>query len=688
MNVRWWEIFHGDPNQAVADLFSGRAGVGSDHRLDVPELLYQAFPPNLANERAQLDDALLSWLLDMRENYAAQVSRLGVSVYGKRLGDALIALQLLDLPSARCRIRADLDAWLRWLLPLRLAPERDPALECWRLMTRDQRDARHAAAWLRLAANPRREYLTVALAGLRMLPNNGNARTNQVLMLQALLRHAVAAHHDASAALRFFDRRFTALRGVFPRGPQHWRQILTAVLDTADDAQERMARDLARELRSRATSRGHPARRRVADHTPVTKEQIDRLKADIDGAEHQPEVLARRVFELLEQNHRYAEATGVSYFFVRTLHNLGSRLLAQHQLGADEMARFGLMIERALIWEPADPFCWMLWADWFDIQGYRDAREWALREMLRMFPDNEPSRVELARLLMSRGTGYWDEAERWLRQAAERNPDGGHSRVVHAQVLAERGRISDADSLLAEFLERHPANVEVRQLLDLLRAGAPLDDGNAVVYEVRDGGEPVGNGEPVSWIPDSCDITDSTDVSPVLRELARRGNMAREFGGAQIANGNGHVARTELIEQETSRGDTLAGFYSQWLMPHHPFERPPHAWAWNACWHWQHAAQPEIWQRLAKKFPEMAPETDFLRILAAPHQGDSQEDVVRWFTRYETQADAVSKPVIPFMRKRLERVGDADPNERKELALAVMASAATSALDFAAPING
>ena len=274
MNVRWWETFHGDPNQAVAELFSGRAGVGSDHRLDVPELLYQAFPPNLVNERAQLDDALLSWLLDMRENYATQVSRLSVPVYGKRLGDALIALQLLDLPGARCRIRADLDAWLRWLLPLRLAPERDPALECWRLMTRGQRDARHAASWLRLAANPRREYLTVALAGLRMLPNEDNARTNQVLMLQALLRHAVAAHHDANTALRFFNRRFTALRGVFPRGPQHWGQVLTAVLDTAEEAQERMARDLARELRSRATSRGHPARRRVADHTPVTTEQL------------------------------------------------------------------------------------------------------------------------------------------------------------------------------------------------------------------------------------------------------------------------------------------------------------------------------------------------------------------------------------------------------------------------------
>ena len=688
MNMRWWETFHGDPNQAVAELFSGRAGVGSDYRLDIPELLYQAFPPILVNERAQLDDALLSWLLDMRENYAPQVSRLSLPVYGKRLGDALIALQLLELPGTRCHIRADLDAWLRWLLPLRLAPERDPALECWRLMTRGQRDARHAAAWLRLAANPRREYLTVALAGLRMLPNEDNARTNQVLMLRGLLRHAVATHYETNSALRFFSRRFAALRGVFPRGPQHWEQVLTAVLDTADDAQELLAKDLARELRNRAASKGHPARRRVADHTPAAKEQIDHLKADIDGAEHQPEVLAKRLFELLEQNHRFAEATGVSYFFVRTLHNLGRRLLELHQFGANEIARFGLMIEWALVWEPTNPYCWMLWADWFNVQGFRDAREWTLREMLRIFPDNEPSRVELARLLMSRSTDYWDEAERWLRQAAERSPDGGHSRVVLAKLLAERGRISDADTLLAEFLERHPANANVRQLLDLLRAGTPLDDGSAVAYEVRDGGEPVGNGEPVSWIPDSCDITDSTDISPVLRELARRGNMAREFGGAQIANGSGHVARTELIEQETRRGDALAGFYSQWLMPDHPFERPPHAWAWNACWHWQHAAQPEVWQRLTKQFPEMAPETDFLRILAALHQEDSQQDVNRWFTRYETQTDTVSKPVIPFMRKGLGRVGDADPNERKELALAVMASAATSTLNFTAPVNG
>ena len=112
MSDPWFEAFRRDPDRAVADLFSGRAGAGSDLRLDVPELLYQQFPPSLADERAQLDDALGSWLSDMREGYASRVQRLGFSVYGKRVGDALVALQLLDLPRTRGRIRTDTGACL------------------------------------------------------------------------------------------------------------------------------------------------------------------------------------------------------------------------------------------------------------------------------------------------------------------------------------------------------------------------------------------------------------------------------------------------------------------------------------------------------------------------------------------------------------------------------------------------
>ena len=245
----WIEVFRGDPDRAVDDLFSGRAGVGSNLRLDIPEFLYQAFPPSLTDERKLLDVALSSWLANMREDYADQVARLGYPVYGKRLGDALIALQLLDLPETRRRVRADVDTWLRWLAPLRLAPERDPALECRRLLTRGQPDARHTAMWLRLASDRRPEYLTVALVGLQLLPSQDDVRTNQRLMLQALLRHAVTTRHEVDAARRLFNRRFAALRGLFPRNPAHWDRILLEALDAfVESTRERMGTELAKIL--------------------------------------------------------------------------------------------------------------------------------------------------------------------------------------------------------------------------------------------------------------------------------------------------------------------------------------------------------------------------------------------------------------------------------------------------------
>ena len=247
----WFEAFRREPEQAVADLIGGPAGVASNLRLDLPELLYQAFPLNLVDERAQLDGALASWLLRMRKDHAEQVKRLGLPAYGKRVGDVLIALQLLDLPDAKRRIRAELEAWLRWLEPLRLAPERDPALECLRLLTRGQPDARHTALWLRLAVDPRPEYLTVALAGLQFLPNQGNARTNQTLMLQALLRHAISTKDEANAAHTFFGERFAALRGFFPRSPQHWKRVLSEALDGfLEHTQEQAAKKLADTLRT------------------------------------------------------------------------------------------------------------------------------------------------------------------------------------------------------------------------------------------------------------------------------------------------------------------------------------------------------------------------------------------------------------------------------------------------------
>lgn len=360
----------------------------------------------------------------------------------------------------------------------------------------------------------------------------------------------------------------------------------------------------------------------------------------------------------------------MSHFFVRTLHNVGTRLLKRYQLVRADMNRFGVMIERALIWEPSNPYCWMLWADWFRAQGHRDGHESTLREMLRLFPNDAHARVELGRLLITQGEDHWDEAEHWLRQAMQRAPDSGHARVVMARLLALSQRRPEAETMLAKFLERYPDNPRAQRSLERLRAGAYVaaaesseDDENAI----RDAIDGDGGPAPLLNVPG---------------ELVRRGRLDGEFSRAQITKDDGHVASTNLIKRETMNGDPLAGFYSQWLMPDETPECPPHAWAWNACRHWQQSSPPDRWRHLATQFPEAVPETEFLLILAAPEDDNRSGAAEEWRAHYSSNDGTASRPVDAFMRKAQERLAVADAHERRELAGELMACAAADAPEF------
>ena len=433
-------------------------------------------------------------------------------------------------------------------------------------------------------------------------------------MLQALLRHAVKTHHQAAGARTFFNRRYAALRGLFPRGPQHWRRVLQESLNGFHEHTESgVANELVDLLRSQhGSSSWQSESARNQSLVPATQEEWGRLQAEILSESYQPNVLARRLFELLERNHRYAEASGVSHFFVRTLHNLGNSLLQRYQLDQDDMTRLGRMIERALIWEPTNPYCWMLWADWFQARGLRDAREWTLRETIRLFPESEHARIELSRLLIDRGNTHWEEAELWLRQVMQRYPDNGHSRVVWARLLTLRGRTAEAKATLVKLLRRQPESQEARGALDRLRDG---------VYS----GGAAQDGNFANQVPMSLPRT--------MKELFRRSRLGAEFNRARIARIRGNVTRTEFIRAETGKGDPLAGFYSQWLMPEETSECPPYAWAWNACRYWQESAGSDRWRHLSLQFPGAAPETEFLRILAASRDTEDQSEVANWCKR-------------------------------------------------------
>ena len=305
--------------------------------------------------------------------------------------------------------------------------------------------------------------------------------------------------------------------------------------------------------------------------------------------------------------------------------------------------------------------------------GHLDEAERLLRQVVERNLDNEHSRVELARLLMRRGEDrHLDEAERLLGQVVNRNPDSEHARGGMGVLLAQRSRTAAPERLLAEFPERQPATP--RSLQPLAQSGNGMDsadDGDLL----GDGGDAVGHDHPTAPPP------------PALAELARRGRLAGEFSRARIARARLQPAPTDRIRHEARRGDSLAGFYSQWLMPDETPECPPHAWAWNACLNWQESAQPERWRNLAAEFPEAARETEFLRILAASAaaatDGDYRSEAAHWRARHGSDGDTVLPPLVEFMCKELERIGETNPDRREEFAFTVMAGKAADVPEFA-----
>lgn len=626
MMQRWRDSFAHGPARAVADLLSGRAGVGAAFRRDVPEILFHEFPdrPEFAADREKLDDALLDWLDGMRTDYHRQVTRLDYGVYALRICEALRALQLLNLPRGIHHIREVHSAWLRWLAPLRLAPERDPALESWRLLSLRQPADTTPAPWLRLAADTRAEYLTVALVGLQRLPL-ADLKQNQTLMLTALLQHCASGGTPEQGAAEF-KRQFAALRGRYPRGPEHWQSLLDTAIAaaTSHTAPPRLTQLIELLRRNEAPRRGKPAKP-VAE--PTDRREKEALEAAIRNRNQATASVAQRYANIVEHELHYAQHTGDAHFFVRTLCNHGNLLLNRADLPADVLGRIGDWIEEALRWEPNNEHIWTFWADWLASQGREEHQEWVLREAVRLFPDNGPSRVELARLLIRRGEERWPEAEHWLREAVQRDADNEPSRVVLAKLLAATGRANQGSELLRQLLARAPRYSIAQIVLRQLEAGE-----THFHWDDADTGSEPATRKPAQAAAPIHPQHVATPVAGLLAHLRARAEAQARFtearDGTQPAEARGR------LKADANAGDALAGFYAAWL-GEAVDPPPPHAWAWRVanCYRSDREAD---WQAVDLAFPEFFDLNQYLRWLADPAAENGQL-ASRLERRFDTQ---------------------------------------------------
>jgi len=457
---------------------------------------------------------------------------------------------------------------------------------------------------------------------------------------------------------------------------------------------------------------------------PADKSERDNLLSDINKSKQSAESLAQRFFKILDQHYTYAQATGDSYFFITTLSNLGTCLLKRHRFTPAILNHLQQMIERGLSLEPMDPFIWMLWANCLAHLNQPEAQEWVLRETVRLFPNNEPSRVELARLLMRQGDDL--QAEKWLRDVIAISPNHGHSRVMLAQFLARRGKTSEAEELLTTFLARNSQNPKAREVLEHIQQGRV--DFTELDFEVEDASDEYAIARPFRFVKTTgsfkrheiSSLSDATQISPssvaipqpsnlpkinsplpqkiatesvtevtsdadeamntvqlssleqLLQELQRRAVLHTAFE---------HEEQFATIQQNAVEGDALACFYRQWLKPHEDPKLPPHAWAAHACRLYQTTDAPAMqWEQLNRDFPEKQLLNRFLQVRQTEDQHKSQQ----LFKKLKHDSESLN-PLEKFMFQVLQP-NHGYTHDKDKSVLSVLSSAAIGAPQVASEL--
>jgi tetratricopeptide (TPR) repeat protein len=182
--------------------------------------------------------------------------------------------------------------------------------------------------------------------------------------------------------------------------------------------------------------------------------------------------LRPRVDRLLNAHRRYADATGDTYYLVRTACNVGMRLLRENPTErAARGAVAATLAREALDYEPNDIFAWGLWPDALAAQGALEAAEEVGWESVRRYPENPQQRTQLA-TLVDEALGRTVEAERLLRETIALFPLHPATRPQLATLLADQlDRPAEAATILREAIEVVPDHPHSYAQLATLLAG-------------------------------------------------------------------------------------------------------------------------------------------------------------------------------------------------------------------------
>jgi len=482
----WLRRFEAEPGEALQALLGGWASLG---------VLNAADPVTL----------LLDWLdvLGERDGFRSRVDSNLAAWMGQLWGDP--APKAMDESASLCaalwcnvasviagdrhlKESAEVLKWHvledRWFLDaLTEGPSRDPQGLAWLALARYQTNRELLDDWWRLCSLPpdepwyRGPYGIHGLRGLPAEPGQEGRPLPEVAEGLALLGASLHRRYeegwlDEGIARDEFARTARLTRAAYRFDGNYWepfwRREAQRKHRSLPDAWIGELVDLSRQRRHREPPEHEPLRWSQPDL--LWSKKVQAVARRLERGEPSAVEDAQR---LLEEQARYAEATGDTQFVAQSGGYLSSRVRKRRP----ELALAWASLARR--YEPGNSHAWGNTAEALrSLRRAAEALQVAIERVLR-FPEDPAARNGLAEVL--RAEGRLAEAEGVYRETAARFRGDAVSRSGLAEVLRAQGRLGEAETVYRAAVEDFPNEAVPRSgLAEVLRTQGRLGEAETV----------------------------------------------------------------------------------------------------------------------------------------------------------------------------------------------------------------
>ena len=474
----WLSAFAEAPKKAVVDLLADSFYFGPLNLTERGQLL-EGWLDLLGNSESfaeDLDAEFTNWIEENWGRYNGLAESL-VSVWSSLCSVIEFSAKLpvdSQLKNSAAALRLRFPQRQEFLGSFSTAPSADPLGIYLAVIAEFQTDRSLATFWHHMCDLPDGipfYHAPYALLGLRRLGaadpvENGTLRAEVVLGLLRLARSFQRLVRtrglDAHIAKSTYQRLAAQTAAAYPDSPGWVAHGLTALLELEEPAQKWVIEavtplgEAIRRQKNDKTNRGDRSHQSLQPN-PNWPRRVRELVARLRSADRK---CLDEVRQLLDEQRRYTEATGDTYYIVRTLSNFARRV---RRLNSQLALRWA---EEARKLDPNDPYTWSTLTTLL-LQQERLTEALSLAWVAwKRFPEDSVSTRLLAEVL--KAARRYDEAGAIYLEARERFPDTEVRGL--AEVLKAAHRYGEAEALYRDAIEQSSEDIKSRNgLADTLR---------------------------------------------------------------------------------------------------------------------------------------------------------------------------------------------------------------------------